>query len=240
MKKILSIALVALLLSVSAFAENLDLKSMNFEQLAELKQAVDNEYYAHPEAEPNVLAPGKYIVGEDIPSGTYYVCINSYEFNQMATAWFGVYESREAYDSDSNTLWHDYISLGDQASCVTLKNENMVLIRSFPVTISVRELTDDERYQYAVPDGTYVPCGTYKVGEDIPAGTYQVYMGSIDGGYLAIYPDDAAYKNRKGATYIELRVIWSDHTKSAVLEDGNVVVVSRDIVLRKQAKLVFD
>lgn len=240
MKKILSIALAALLLSVSAFAENLDLKSMNYEQLTELKQAVDNEYYARPEAEPKVLAPGNYIVGEAIQAGTYYVCVNSYEFNQTANTWFGVYESRDAYDAGSEPLWYNYISLDEQASCVTLKNGNMVRIGDFPVTMSVRKLAENERYQYVVPDGTYVPCGTYKVGEDIPAGAYQVYMGSIDGGYLAIYPDDAAYKDRNGATYVELRVIWSDHTKSAVFEDGNVVVVHRDVVLRKQAKLVFD
>lgn len=240
MKRILSIILVVLVLSVPAFAEDLDLKTMNYEQLAELKQAVDNEYYARPEAAPKVLAPGNYIVGEDIQPGIYYVCVNSYEFNQDANAWFGIYESRETYDDGSGTLWNDYISLNDQASCVNLKKDNMVRIGDFPVTISVRELTENERYQYVIPDGTYVPCGTYKVGQDIPAGTYQVYMGSIYGGYLAIYPDDAAYKDDNSATYVELRVVWSDHTKSAVLEDGNIVVVHRDVVLRKQAKLVFD
>lgn len=240
MKRILSILFIVLLFSTSAIAEGLDLSSMSYEQLVELKRAVDNEYYARPEAEPNVLAPGNYIVGEDIQAGTYYVCVNSYEFNQTANTWFRVYESRDAYDAGSEPLWYNYISLDEQASCVTLKNGNMVRIGDFPVTMSVRKLAENERYQYAIPDGTYVPCGTYKVGQEIPAGSYQVYMGSIYGGYMAIYPDDAAYKDRNDATYVELRVIWSDHTKSAVLEDGNVVVVHRDVVLRKQAELIFD
>lgn len=240
MKRILSILLVVLLFSAPAFAESLDLSSMSYEQLAELKQAVDNEYYMRPEAEPKILAPGEYVVGRDIQAGIYYVCVNSYEFNKDASARFKAYKSQEDYAAGGDLLWCEWPALNKPSISVTLNDGNLLRVDYFPITLSVKELTEEQRYKYTAPEGTYVPCGIYKVGQDIPAGSYQVYMGSLDGGDVYVYADDSAYSEKNYESHVELKVIWTEHVKPLSVSDGNVVVVKSDVVMKKQAALVFD
>lgn len=234
MKRILPIVLVVLLFSISAFAEDLDLKTMDYEQLAELKQAVDKEYFARPEAEPHILAPGKYIVGQDIKAGTYYACVNSYEFNKSGLVDFEAYESLEVYNAGGDRLWCEQLWLTKSAVRVILNEGNLLCINRFPITLSADELTEEQRYKYEVPEGTYVSCGIYKVGEDIPAGSYQIYMGSLDGGEVYVY-NKKDYKS-----HIALSVLWGEHVKSLSVTEGDEVVVECDVVFRKQEKLVFD
>lgn len=244
MRKIFAAVMTSVLLILSFFmsgyAETLDLTSMTYEDLAELKQAVDMEYFARPEAKPRILTPGKYIVGQDIEAGVYYVCVNSYQFNKNGLADFEVYESLEVYNAGGDKLWCEQLSLIRSEVRVILSNGNLLCVSYLPVTLSANELTEEQRYKYEIPEGTYIPCGIYTVGEDIPAGSYQVYMGSLEGGEVYVYADESAYREKNYKSHVTISILWGEHVESLSVTEGDMVVVEREVVFRKQEKLVFD
>lgn len=240
MKKLFAVLLTCTLLlsfSLLGYADSLDFVSMTYEQLAELKRVIDKEYYARPEAEPRILAPGQYIVGQDIEPGTYYACVNSYTFNRAGIGHLYLYESLEVYSAGGERLWHEQPCLVEPAVKVTLSTGNLLRVVYCAVTFSAEELTEEQQYKYDVPEGTYVPCGIYKVGEDIPAGRYQIYMGSLDGGEVWVYADESKSTKKD---HVELDFLGNEHVKPLSIVDGDVVVVEHDVVFRKQEKLVFN
>lgn len=74
MKRFLIVLLTLSLFVPCAFAESIDLKSMTTDDLVALRDAVNAELAKRNFAEKEVVVPlGNYIVGEDIPVGTYTV-----------------------------------------------------------------------------------------------------------------------------------------------------------------------
>lgn len=239
MKKIAGLLLSIMVLSAicPVMAKSIELTEMDYENLVELKQAVDMELFSRPEAEPRVLAPGKYIVGEDIKAGRYYATVNSYAFNEDCTSRLKAYET----DDTEPSLWCEWPSLDEPPISIALNDGNVLSVEYFPITLSVEELSDDQKYEYVVPEGTYVSVGVYEVGNDIPAGSYQVYMGTIYGGDVFVYANDELYKEGTYETRTELRVIWDDgHIKPLSVQEGNIIVVKKDVVMRKQQQLTFE
>lgn len=238
-KKVAGLLLAAIILSAMCpvMAESIELADMDYENLVELKQAIDMELFSRPEAEPRVLAPGKYVVGEDIKAGRYYAAVNSYVFNDDCTSRVKVYET----DETESSLWCEWPSLDEAPISIVLNDGNLLSVEYFPITLSIEELSEDQKYEYVVPEGTYVPVGVYEVGKDIPDGAYQVYMGTIYGGDVFVYANDELYKEGTYETRTELRVIWDDgHMKPLTVQEGNIIVVKKDVVMRKQQQLTFE
>lgn len=71
MKKIICAVLVMCLIPVLSVAE--DLSALSFDELVALSQKVTAEIMGRPEWKEVTVPGGKWIVGEDIPVGTYSI-----------------------------------------------------------------------------------------------------------------------------------------------------------------------
>lgn len=223
-------ACVALALFTVAFAEEMDLAGMSLEDLEALKNAVDMELYSRPEAGPFMLNIGKYTVGKDIPAGKFNVVIAdaSKEPSAILDAW-----------TDSHI--HEYLSLGDSPYGLMLEDGDTVTVERAPVLFKMSDFSEDELYQYTVPEGTYVPRGEYTVGEkgQIPVGTYCVYTATVKDAKVVVYLDKASYvvRDTQNAYSFEVTPI-APFTIS--LEEGTIIVPVVDIIMKKQAQFTFD
>ena len=240
MKKLLSLMMVLFILITPAMAEGLDLEGMDYDSLMQLKQAVDAELYSRPEAEPRVLQPGIYEIGKDICPGRYLARVNSYEFGKNTYCSLSIFDTFEAATNYGDRVYYETISLEEGSLGIDLPDGKFFKVSDFPVTLSVSELTEEELYEYVPPEGTYVPAGTYVVGEDLPAGGYQIFMGTIAGCDVLVYDDENALENGKYSQRAELRMIWDGHVASISVKEGNIVKVEDDVVMKKQPKLEFD
>ena len=73
MKKLITVILIlALLLPAAACAEVPDISGLSYEELLALNAAVQQAIFANAASVDGVKVPiGEYIIGEDIPAGTY-------------------------------------------------------------------------------------------------------------------------------------------------------------------------
>ena len=139
MKKIIVILLAALMLAGAALAESQlftkPLADMSLEELTEASLSINNEITArYGKIEGVVIEPGLYIVGEDIPEGSYY-------FEGVE----GRYStSLNVYPSIDKMGFHDIMqeisSIGDQtpkSGRVILKNGNAIEFIQGPAVIHI-------------------------------------------------------------------------------------------------------
>lgn len=87
MKRILIIILVLCLIMPVCFAESVDLSAYSYEELEALKSRIEAEMKTRPEW-PGVYVPaGVYVVGEDIPEGTYSVRLTDQTQKGHVSVW---------------------------------------------------------------------------------------------------------------------------------------------------------
>ena len=145
----------------------------------------------------------------------------------------------------------DYFSLGDEPKSMTLEEGNFLYVQG-PLLFGAADFDISDYYTYETPEGTYVPAGVYMVGEgddkDIPPGTFAVYPGTISGGDVKIYysqetfEDDGSWHLGYDKHY-EVRVRKNQASETIILEEGYVLLVEKDVVMKKGSggtKLVFD
>ena len=236
-------------------AAETDLSGMAFSELSELKQKVDAEYNSRPEAEPFAVAEGFYTVGKDIEPGRYYAATVVPDEEGYSVR-LHVYADKAQFDSRPSGYYGDYISeayfsLGDEPKSITLEDGNYLYVEG-QLLFGAGEFDPADFFTYEPPKGTYVPAGAYMVGEgedkDIPAGTYTVYAGTVYGGEVKIYNDSDKYA-QDGSwhfgydNYCELRVAKKLEAETIILEEGYVLLVEKDVVMKRGSgggKLVFD
>lgn len=252
MKKAFALLVTVVLLiscSVIGFAEDIDFESMDFETLQAMKNALDYEYFSRPESKGISLSPGEYTVGIDIKPGRYYIktvepCVSDY------TPRVHIYKDKEQFESRPRGYYGEYLydaycHLEDDQKSVSLEIGNFIYVESGSILFSRTSINQEDYYVYQVPEGTYVPAGVYKVGEDIPVGKYRVYSGTIIGGKMKIYFKEGTYKS-DGSWHLGYDKLIEVDVKPTVvyetvdLEEGYVVLVELDVVMKKQAKLSFD
>lgn len=254
MKKIVSVLiviLVSVLLCAIAVAEEQDFSSLTYSELAELKQKVDYEFFSRPEAEPQHLAEGQYTVGVDIAPGRYFM--GSVEAGAGGyTQRIHVYKDRATYEARPSGrygeyLVDEYLNVGEEPKSIGLEEGNFVWLQNGATLISLSAFKPADYSHYELPAGTLVPAGVYDVGEDgdIPAGKYNAFAGTVSGGEIKIYytkekfASDGSWHLGYDKDY-ELDASDNPESEGIILEDGYVVLVIKDVVLKKQPKLVFD
>ena len=113
---------------------------------------------------------GQYKVGKDIPAGEYYVKCNGYNlYVEVASDSSG---SLDSIIYNLNTAGGAYITVEDGEY----------------LEISGGDLYELDKAPDRGPDGGYYKDGMYKVGEDIPAGEYNV-ESSKDVAYIEVASD---------------------------------------------------
>ena len=256
MKRVTALILAGCLaFSVPVMASEPDVGGLDFPALSELKQKVDAEYNSRPEAEPFTVAAGYYTVGKDIVPGRYYVATVMPDEDGYGVR-MHVYTDKAQFEARPSGyygeyIYDDYFSLGDNPKSVTLEDGNFLYVEG-SLLFSAEEFDSSDYYVYEAPEGTYVAAGAYMVGDgddkDIPAGTYTVYAGTVYGGEIKIYSDQESYAE-DGSWHLgydkhyEVRVSAVPATETIILDEGNVLLVEKDVIMRKGAgggKLVFD
>lgn len=241
LKRTLALILGLLILAGTALADLPDFASMSFEDLNTMKQALDKEYFARPEAEGLTLGAGIYTAGVDFKPGTYYLGI-------VEPYTYGGEVSVQIKKGDAMPV-RVGVLLGDVPLQTILNDGDSIYIETDQIYLSAREYDPEEFYKYKVPDGTFIPEGVYFVGEDIPAGRYSVSPGGIPAGrYEVFVPEskengETRYVYKSGDAY--RKTIWvTTDTKTVTidLDDGDKIEVKRPIVMKKteKTKLIFD
>ena len=101
MKKLFAALIVLALLCPVVLAEDVDLSGMSFEDLLDLRAAVDRAIWASDGWQEVEVPAGVYVIGEDIPAGRWTVSPSS----RMST--FTLYPQKSDYTDNT----YDYIAI---------------------------------------------------------------------------------------------------------------------------------
>lgn len=124
-------------------------------------------------SDDTVITAGTYKIGEDIPSGEYLIFANGMGYIESASDSTGELDSIIFNDNLANDA-HAYVTLQD-GEYFKLQSAEMYPVEDAP---SVKP-----------DDGVYAD-GMYRVGDDIPAGEYQIILDSSIGmGYYEVASD---------------------------------------------------
>ena len=244
MKKTLLCITACLLMSSVAFASDIDVSSLDFDTLAELKTKVDQEYMARPEAQPITMEPGFYTVGTEIKPGTYYFAYVIPGGTAYTTARMHVYENKEAYETRPSANYGEYISdtffgLGEIPTDVTLEEGNYIWLENNAVMCSGQTFDPTSYYTYTAPEGTLVEKGTYNVSADIPEGKYTIYTADITGCDVAVYYSEKA-KEENDYSQMDIISVQPEDSMTVELKEGYIVEVRKNAIMKKAAQLTFD
>ena len=244
MKKLVLSVVTCLLLSCSTFAADIDVSSLDYDTLAELKNKVDQEFFSRPESQPIEMEPGYYTAGVDIKPGTYYFAFVVPEGTGYSTARMHVYQDKDQYDSRPSGNYGDYLSdtvfeLGANPIDVTVEEGNYIVLEHNTVWYSSSTFNPEEYYTYEVPEGTLVDKGVYGVSSEIPEGKYTVYASDADGGYIVIYYSEQA-KTEKDYSQMDTKSVYPEDPVTVDLKEGYVIEILDSVVMKKAAPLSFD
>ena len=87
LKRIFCVFLILCILPVCAFASDLDLSEMTYDELYALKEKITAEMATRPEAQTITLTAGFYQVGVDIPAGTYTMRCGKSEYDFVVVSY---------------------------------------------------------------------------------------------------------------------------------------------------------
>lgn len=98
MKKLIALTLIILsLIPVAAFAD-VDFSGMSYDELVSLNSQLFKEIVSRPEFKEVAVPTGSYVVGSDIPAGTYSLGLASGTFGSMIR----INDFQEAYTVSSS------------------------------------------------------------------------------------------------------------------------------------------
>ena len=84
MKKLIALLMIiALLLPAAVLADLPDISGLSYDELLELRTKIQLQLFSSKLVDGITVPPGEYIIGEDIPEGSYRVCAISLERNSM-------------------------------------------------------------------------------------------------------------------------------------------------------------
>ena len=197
------------------------------------------------EAKPFELSSGIYHVGNDIVPGVYYV--QQVIPSDSDTSSLYLYSTMPS-DENNHVFLSKYFQLGEEQEKIALiEKDEYVEIRGGDLTFCLSPIPDDyyqyEIPEYEIPEGTFLPIGYYTVGEDIPVGLYRVFSGSINGGWISVFPEGTEPDD--SGMYIH--AVTSQETVAVnagnkdgdtiILREGKVVCVDLEVVLQKMRDL---
>ena len=234
MKKVVCVVLVALMCIGTSFAEKLNLKSD--QELIAMYQEIQAILLSRSQEYVLELNAGTYTVGSDVPAGEYRVeCPGAY-----SSAIVKLYsKSGDAFPASSYTLAELYNSsvigklvlekgnvLSVSGSKVELRDYNVAntALKSGNAVIenqTQNQAGDKEEFTLA--------SGKYKVGDEIPTGTYRV---AIDDPYGMVVLDvfDSAKSLRPSYSTILSKLIGNGEIGKLVLEKGNIIQIAEGSV----------
>ena len=127
MRKVITfVLLLALILALAVPASAAKVSEMTYEELIQLRHRVDQEIISRPEWKETIVPSGRYIVGEDIPVGSYSIKLPEGEVYANFIV-FGIEYGN--YKDNGGLLYNEGVSENNPLlGKVTLKSGNVVYI----------------------------------------------------------------------------------------------------------------
>lgn len=121
MKKIFALALALLMFVSVAAAESIDLSSLSYDELVILQQRLNAEIVSRPEWKRVMVPPGEYLVGVDIPEGSYSLTCEEGVWGNIT-----VYNQEKTAPGQQRLEYINNIGLsGNTIGRITLKKGNV-------------------------------------------------------------------------------------------------------------------
>ncbi|MBR3239189.1 MAG: hypothetical protein IKF99_12200 [Oscillospiraceae bacterium] len=249
MKKMISWTLslfLALVCIPSALAKGpIDFSGYTLEELLEIKADLTEEIASRPGGEKMVLGAGKYTVDVDIPAGIYTFKFVQNGDNDVSRTDYYVYENESMYKYDVDRLWlgdmpreEGYLE-GDGETRISIYPGEFLNLRYNGAEIARVGNVSDRNSGYVAPEGTIIPKGNYTIGEEIPAGTYNIYYSGTTTSRVRVFQDanEADGTFNKGKETI-LDVMNPDGVVTLV--EGNILRVEyTQIIMTKSSGFNF-
>lgn len=243
MKRLLVVFFLLLSVFSVSFAEGLDLSTLSYEELCQLKDSVDMEYDSRLRDDVFLLYPGRYVIGDDLKPGLYYLTPGDY--GDEGTGYICLYENTQK-ETDRESLYWSYFAL-DEVLSFTFAVGNVVMIDYVPLKVSSYPFDSSEFLTYELAEGVVVPQGVYRAGVDFPVGRYEIYPGGVAKSNIYIYYTEENYANDRfknihgdcDAT-VEVYPTTKTQPKTLQVDDENVFVISNSVVMRKHEGFVFE
>ena len=251
MKKALAFIISFILLNACAgiaLAESvvIDFSGYSLEELIQIKADLMEEIANRPGGEKMTLGSGQYRIGEDLPAGVY-----SFKFVQngdkdVSRTDYYVYENESMYKYDVDRLWlGDMPRLegalkGDGETRISLYPGEFLSIRYNGAEVQRVGNITERKTDYEAPSGTTIPKGEYTIGEEIPAGSYQIYYNGQSTARVRVFQDAEEADNtfNKGKETI---LDESNPEGTVALNEGNVLRVEyTPIIMTKGDGFSFD
>ena len=232
MKKNLLIILLMLCFTLSANAESIDLTTMDFDSLLLLNQEINMELRSRSESKSFILTEGQYIVGKDIKPGKYYVMITEPAEDNVILGnlrVINIYKNKTAYERQSGSFsetWLSHLVFTFDGNYQTIYFEDGYYF-TLTDSLTLIPFSKEDIWKIDVSRGTLIPAGVYTVGNEIPAGEYELYPGELNGGDVYLYYNEYTYKNDgsyhfNSDKHFELKVFKNLKPVVINLEDGYI------------------
>ena len=106
MKKFVFVLLAVLIFSLPVLGQNDELRNLSDSQLQSLLEAIKAEISRRGlDAVELTLQPGKYIIGKDIPAGSYTITCLSTDGESMNSVYSSLGSAYDSFDSSSENTW---------------------------------------------------------------------------------------------------------------------------------------
>ena len=250
MKKIISIAIALMLMTVSltsVLAEGIiDFTGYTLDELLEIRAELLEEIAKRPGGEKMVLGSGQYKIGEDLPAGLYtFKFVQNGDADVSRTDYY-VYENESMYKYDVDRLWLGDMPRvegafrGDGETKISLYPGEYLSLRCNGAEVARVGNVSERSSGYVAPSGTTIPKGDYTIGEEIPAGTYKIYFSGTATSRVRVLRDSEEAGNtfNKGKETI---LDASNPEGIVTLVEGNILRVEyTPIIMTKGGGFTFD
>ena len=115
MKKLVCILLIALFVTVAAYAET-GLEEYSFDELMQIRNMLNAEIMSRPEWKEVTVPAGTWVVGQDIPEGVYSIRNNTKQYVN-----FSVWREEKDNYSNNGLVYNELIKGGDSFGRIELK-----------------------------------------------------------------------------------------------------------------------
>lgn len=120
MKRLIIFLILAMMIPVAALADLPDISSLSKEDLLELNHRIQMMLFSEQLVEGVKVPPGEYIIGEDIPAGTYRIEITG------GTGFYDVYEKEGGHTIMTGLTGKSYNVL--EIGKITFKDGNILAL----------------------------------------------------------------------------------------------------------------
>ena len=250
MKKLIAFSLsffLMLICSPVSLAEGpFDFSGYTLEELLDIRADLMEEIASRPGGEKMALGAGQYLIGEDLQAGIYTFKFVQNGNSDVSRTDYYVYENESMYKYDVDRLWLgdmprvDGSLEGDGETRISLYPGEYLVFLYNGAEIERIGNVSERNSEYEVPNGTAIPKGEYTIGEDIPAGSYNIYFSGFATSRVRVFKDAKEAEN----IFNEGRetILNTANPKGMItVAEGNILRVEySQIIMTKGSGFTFD